>query len=166
MSTKDNLHFNSQDKLKAGIDKVAQAVSEKPKRVFSEQARKNMSLARIGKVPWNKGTKGVMKANSGSFKKGERRSVATEFNSEKTKGEANVNWKGVDVAYNALHHWVRRNFEKDNRCEHCGNEEYKPRRYQWANKSGQYLRERSDWLRLCASCHKHYDLSRKKEYVG
>ena len=35
-----------------------------------------------GKPTWNKGTKGIMKPNSGSFKKGQM------------KGEENVNWKG------------------------------------------------------------------------
>ena len=32
-----------------------------------------------GLIPWNKGTKGIIKANSGSFKKGERRSPETEI---------------------------------------------------------------------------------------
>ena len=34
---------------------------------------------REGKVPWNKGTKGLTKPNSGSFKRGEHRSKETEF---------------------------------------------------------------------------------------
>ena len=27
----------------------------------------------------------------------------------------------------------------------------------WANRSGRYLRELTDWVRLCAKCHKAYD---------
>ena len=39
-----------------------------------------------GHTPWNNRTKGKMKLNSGSFKKGEM--------SENQKGENNSNWKG------------------------------------------------------------------------
>jgi len=27
----------------------------------------------------------------------------------------------------------------------------------WANKSGEYLRDKDDWIRLCCKCHKKYD---------
>jgi hypothetical protein len=33
----------------------------------------------VGTTPWNKGTKGIMKPNKGSFKPGERRSPTTEI---------------------------------------------------------------------------------------
>lgn len=36
----------------------------------SKKSKSKMSKARIGKSPWNIGTKGLMKANSGSFVKG------------------------------------------------------------------------------------------------
>lgn len=39
---------------------------------LSEEARKKISLAHKNRIPWNKGTKGIMKVNSGSFKKGVR----------------------------------------------------------------------------------------------
>lgn len=42
---------------------------------------------RTGRVPWNKNTKGVMKANRTSFKKGEHRSLETEFK----KGQVSIN---------------------------------------------------------------------------
>jgi len=119
----------------------------------------------MGKIPWNKGTTGVMKPNSGSFKKGEHRSVTTQFTSEKTRGENNVNWKGDEVTYNSLHFWVRGNFGQPNECEHCNDNTKKSRSYQWANKSGDYKRDRDDWLRLCVSCHKKYDLANKKQTV-
>ena len=28
---------------------------------------------------------------------------------------------------------------------------------QWANISGNYIRERGDWLGLCVKCHRKYD---------
>lgn len=47
-------------------------------------------------IPWNKGTKGIMKKNSGSIKKGERISKETEF------GKGNIPWnkglKGIHLS--------------------------------------------------------------------
>jgi hypothetical protein len=33
----------------------------------------------------------------------------------------------------------------------------KPKSFQWANISKKYLRDFSDWMQLCASCHAKYD---------
>lgn len=38
----------------------------------SEKVKKKMSKTRKGMIPWNKGTKGMMRVNSGSFKEGEK----------------------------------------------------------------------------------------------
>lgn len=43
-------------------------------------------------------------------------------------------------------------------CEHCKSTTKK--RYEWANASGDYLRNLSDWIRLCKSCHIKYDKDR------
>lgn len=74
------------------------------------------------------------------------------------KGEKNCNWKGDKVGYWALHKWVYRILGKPITCEHCGKTGLTGRKIHWANKSGQYLREKNDWLRLCVSCHRKYDL--------
>lgn len=66
-------------------------------------------------------------------------------------------WKGSNVGYFSLHAWVRRWLGKATKCEHCGREWDKPRSIHWANKSHQYLRKLSDWIQLCAKCHKIYD---------
>jgi group I intron endonuclease len=56
-----NLSFKSRKKL-----------SDMAKnRKCSPETREKMSKARLGKTSWNKGTKGIMKPNSGSFKKGQ-----------------------------------------------------------------------------------------------
>lgn len=72
-----------------------------------------------------------------------------------TTGELNHTWKGDEVGYRALHSWVERNLGRPQKCEHCGDTNKK--RYHWANKSREYKRELSDWLRLCVACHKKYD---------
>lgn len=81
--------------------------------------------------------------NSGMFKVGQR------------ANEKHPNWKGDKVGYWALHAWIARNYGKPSKCEKCGTEMAK--KYEWANKSGKYLRDIKDWLRLCCSCHHHYD---------
>jgi len=79
------------------------------------------------------------------------------FISSQIKGENNVNWKGNNVGYDALHDWLKREFGKPQICEFCSSKDLGSTKYQWANKSGKYIRIREDWLRLCAKCHYKYD---------
>jgi hypothetical protein len=37
----------------------------------------------------------------------------------------------------------------------------KPKRFDWANKSGKYMRDIADYIQLCPSCHKLYDGGKK-----
>lgn len=105
---------------------------------------------RKGMVPWNKGTKGVCKSNKTSFKPGEN------------TGKSHHNWAGDSVGYDALHRWVSRRLGSPRNCDNCGSE--KEKKYEWANLSGEYLRDESDWARLCASCHQLIDGSRYKQW--
>lgn len=66
-------------------------------------------------------------------------------------------WKTNKAAYSNLHAWVRRHFGSPTECEDCGIEAT-GRFMQWANRSGEYTKDRSDWRRLCAKCHKRYDM--------
>lgn len=76
------------------------------------------------------------------------------------KGEKHYAWKGVQAGYRAIHTWLQRTFGTPNTCEQCG-KKGTGHSIQWANVSKKYQRDRSDWKRLCASCHKRYDLERK-----
>jgi hypothetical protein len=105
--------------------------------------RHNSSRFVAGREPWNKGTKGVCKPSS------------TSFTSENQLDDRHTNWKGDRVGYFALHSWVGRKLGKPGQCEHCGTTTAK--RFEWANKSGEYKRDLSDWLRLCSKCHHAYD---------
>lgn len=89
-----------------------------------------------------------------------RNTGKTHFVLSATLGNNNVNWKGDDVGYFALHSWVKRHLGRPNKCQHCGLESNNPNMIQWANKSWEYKRTVNDWLRLCAKCHSSYD--RKK----
>lgn len=97
--------------------------------------------SRIGKPAWNKGRKGLQKANNGSFKIGQG------------LDNSNVNWKGDGASYVALHQWIRRKLGKPQICIHCGTAE----KLQWANKSHKYFRAIEDWISLCRFCHRKYD---------
>ena len=71
------------------------------------------------------------------------------------RDEKHPNWKGDNVSYQALHSWVRLRLGRPMKCEHCGRTDKK--KYEWANISGEYKRELSDWVRLCTKCHRIFD---------
>lgn len=73
----------------------------------------------------------------------------------KNRGHDHPNWKGERAGYVSKHAWMRRTFGTPRLCEHCNTTE--DRRYEWANISGEYKRDRADWLRLCKPCHAIYD---------
>lgn len=79
------------------------------------------------------------------------------FNRERYKFGNVWNWKGDKVGYRTLHHWVVKWRGKPKTCEHCGKSNLAGRKIQWANKSKKYLRDLSDWIRLCVKCHKAFD---------
>lgn len=111
---------------------------------FSEEHKKNIGESKIGFVPWNKNTKGLMVKNVGSFKKGHK--IAKEIsnkiiktrrengwfkNLDKTRilksRENHWNWKGgVTPLVNKIRGsleiklWRKAVFERDNfTCQDC-----------------------------------------------
>lgn len=94
------------------------------------------------------------------FKPGVRANPNGEFTSAQTSGDKNTNWKGDKASYFAIHMWVSSHYGRPSECEHCGTTV--KRMYNWANISQQYKRDRSDWKRLCVSCHKKYDLTKER----
>lgn len=119
--------------------------------------------------------------NSGRFKKGQKVSKETrkkmslnrkgkklsDYHVKRIretikKGYEAYKWKGDDVKYSGLHNWIRKKLGSPHYCEHCGNIELNYRQYHWANKGGKYKRKLDDWIRLCVSCHRKYDIKMKK----
>lgn len=103
---------------------------------FSEEHKKNLSLAKLGR---------------------KQSPEQIEKRQAKLRGALNVDWKGDKVGYFGLHAWIRRNYGTPKKCEHCGKDNLQGRAIHWANKTGKYLRERNDWIRLCTACHGKYD---------
>jgi len=75
-------------------------------------------------------------------------------------GPKNSAWKGDDVGYTGLHLWIYRQLGKAKTCIRCG-KSGTGKQIQWANISGEYKRDVSDFEPLCASCHKKQDYFRK-----
>lgn len=96
---------------------------------WSKKMKEKLSIAHLRQKSWNKGKKFPEKSGKNHFA-----------------------WKGSKVGYGALHDWVVRKLGKPRKCENC--KTIKAKKYEWANKSGRYLRKLSDWVRLCNSCHK------------
>ena len=74
---------------------------------------------------------------------------------DKPREEKHHCWKGDKVGYSAMHDWIIRQKGRPKICEHCGTTTAK--KFEWANVSGEYKREISDWIRLCTKCHIAFD---------
>jgi hypothetical protein len=106
----------------------------------SEESKRKMSRARMGVGL------GRTLPESTRRKMGEAR-----------KDAKNSQWKGDEAGYHAIHIWVTQNHPKTGTCEHCG-KKAAGRPHDYANVSGRYFRDRSDWLELCRPCHKTMDV--------
>ncbi len=73
------------------------------------------------------------------------------------KESKNPAWKGKNASYSALHHWVKFHLGKPQECVYCG----EVNNIQWASVSHQAKRDLTDYISLCVSCHKIYDLKGK-----
>lgn len=104
------------------------------------KGKKSPSIGRKGRIAWNKGLKGYK------------------------SGEVHYNWKGNNVGYVALHKWIYKVLGQPNKCSECG-KIGNGRSMNWANKSQEYKREVSDWIRLCPKCHKNYDRNYQGNYT-
>lgn len=106
--------------------------------------------------------------SKGRFVKGHHYSSDTEFKAGKQsprKGVRKPGWTNKtsfkplwerDVrTYQGIHRWVVRKWGKPDFCEDC--KEGGNALYHWANRSGKYLKDKSDWMRLCHRCHRVFD---------
>ncbi len=75
--------------------------------------------------------------------------------------ENNHSWKGDEADYWSKHKGIIKKYGNPKRCEDCGIKGKKNlgNRWtiQWANISGKYIRDISDYKGLCTSCHKIFD---------
>jgi hypothetical protein len=68
-------------------------------------------------------------------------------------------WKGDSAGKISIHNWIERKYGTPKICQHCFRKDKK--KYEWANRGHTYKRfNREDWLRLCTSCHRQFDLGK------
>jgi hypothetical protein len=79
------------------------------------------------------------------------------------KGEKAYNWKAEKASYGALHMWLKTWRGSPKNCEICKRTDCK--KYEWANKDHKYRRNLDDWIRLCTSCHRNYDIRNNNYYA-
>ncbi len=134
--------------------------------------RDNLGRFIKGEQSLNKGKKASeeLRKKMSESHKGKKLSIETRKKMSETrkklgikppifKREKSSNWKGDNVKYRGLHHWIEQQLGKPYNCEHCGREDLPHRHYHWANVSKKYKRDLSDWIRLCAKCHAKFDRS-------
>ncbi len=98
--------------------------------------------------------------SSNCFGKSNRPKGTEAWNKGIKTGNTPANYKGENASYSAAHHWVKYHFGKATYCSECGLDkipEGKVRYFEWANLSGKYLREKSDWVQMCVKCHRTKD---------
>lgn len=67
-------------------------------------------------------------------------------------------YKGEDASINRKHKWIEEKMgkAKEHICICCGRQAQ-----DWANKDHSYKRDIDDYMPMCRSCHKKYDLKKK-----
>lgn len=80
------------------------------------------------------------------------------------KEEGNPCWKGDEASYVAIHQWVKRWKGSPKYCEQCGSTTAK--KFEWANIDHKYQRILDDYIRMCTSCHRLFDISNNNYQVG
>ncbi len=146
---------------------------KKSNRIYTphtEETKEKISKSKIGSTPWNKGKKGVMpiawnkglkmsKEHCEKLSKAHRGQISWNKGKKlpQNSGENNINWKGDVVGYRSLHTWVIRHLGQPDKCEDCGKDNLSGHLIHWANISGKYKRNLTDWKRLCVKCHSKFD---------
>ena len=104
-----------------------------------------------GHIPWNKGTKGVMK----SWAKG--KTFSAEYRKKLSDAHKGDNpCQAKSPSYYSTHGWISRQKVRPDVCSHC--KDKKTYTLHWANLDHKYRLDINDWIALCASCHRIYDM--------
>lgn len=72
-------------------------------------------------------------------------------------GKKSIHWKGKDADYCTKHMWLYNRYGTAKKCENLDCEFTDSKRFEWANISGEYKREREDYAQLCSKCHRNWD---------
>jgi len=81
--------------------------------------------------------------------------------------EKNPRWKGDDASYTAKHQFLIRNYGNPTHCELCNIEGHREKGGRWSvhwskKKDREYTHDRDDYIGLCRSCHRKYDITEEE----
>jgi len=128
----------------------------------SPETRRKISEAQKGKRRTPAHRKAISEANKGKHIITPDHRKKLLANARYHSGSDHHSWRGDAVGYGGVHQWLYKTYGKADRCDRCGTLEAK--RYEWANISLEYKRDRTDWEMLCTSCHRKEGYARG-EYV-
>ncbi len=122
----------------------------KPKGPPSAEHRSNLSKALMG----HKGCVGRIRTEH-EIQRSREANLGNQHwlgktHTDETKRKIAATKTKNDPSYGAVHVWMLKYHRKAGRCEYCG----KQGKTDWANISGKYRRDRSDFRELCRSCHR------------
>lgn len=124
-------------------------------RKFTEETKKKMSIAKLGNHfgnPANRKGKSNSKEHNENIQKAQYKIVFS--------GKHNL-WKGDNVGYRGIHHWLNNKFGKAKKCENKNCKFKIIKRYEWSLlKNKKYQRKRANFWQLCAGCHRNYDMGK------
>lgn len=147
---KPKIHWTKKDGAELILARISEKLrGRKPNSGCFQKGHKNPWEGK--KLPWAKQAE-LGRKKSGMYEN--KKPHSGDFK----KGTIPWNWKGGAVGNVALHSWVKRQLGRPMVCEHCGYVATSVFKIHWANKSHEYKRSIDDWIRLCVSCHKKYDL--------
>lgn len=109
----------------------------------------------------------VSEVSTGNLRAGLVKSCYHCSRSETKMSEKNPNWRGDNVGYYALHHWVSKRKQKPKYCEECCVETpLDLANFSDAYSEDTYTRELKNWRWLCRRCHMKIDKRMKnlKQY--
>ncbi len=123
----------------------------------TEEARKKMSLALLGKRKFNY----PKNRKSRKFNPETYRKISESLKGKKQPWNSDSNhysWQGDKVGYKPLHSWLKRKGIKLKYCEKCNS----TNKLELANKTGIYDRNFKNWITLCVNCHRKFDAKNPK----
>lgn len=92
------------------------------------------------------------------------KNVLPKYIKDNFSGQSSPYWKGEEASYSAKHIWIRKTYGKASKCERCEGKDGKY--FEWANISGEYKRNKSDWMQLCRACHMKFDGHHSKRLMN
>lgn len=89
-----------------------------------------------------------------------RHRLSLSLNHADFREEKHPEWKGDKASYAAKHMWIRNKYGKAIICQNPNCTYKNPKRYEWANISKEYKRNKNDYIQLCPSCHRKWDMGK------